>query len=191
MDFLRKESMVILGKYAFQKRGRELNDGFHPQESMDIGISNLIVAIFGILITAVLSGLSIWISNRVLKNSQFNERNKIFIKICSDERDISEKIFRYEQDFNKAKKEEDKLNILLQSDTTLFDFYEKMAILLQEDAIDFSLFEDYFGIKIFSVYDNFMESPLFENSKERYLMYENLSNLFNSLGWSIKEKANE
>lgn len=155
---------------------------------MDIGISNLIVAVVGIIITAILSGLSIWISNNILKNSQFNERNKTFIKICSDEREISERLFRYEQEFNKMKREEDRFYIIIQSDKTLFDFYEKISILIKENAIDLDLFDDYFSIKIFSVYDNFMESPLFDDSRDRYFMYKNLSDLFNLIGLSIREK---
>ena len=146
------------------------------------------MAVVGIIITAILSGLSIWISNNILKNSQFNERNKTFIKICSDEREISERLFRYEQEFNKMKREEDRFYIIIQSDKTLFDFYEKISILIKENAIDLDLFDDYFSIKIFSVYDNFMESPLFDDSRDRYFMYKNLSDLFNLIGLSIREK---
>jgi hypothetical protein len=79
----------------------------------------------------------------------------------------------------------------LQSDKFLFDFYEKIALLIEEDALDIQLFEEYFNMKIFEVYDNFMESPLFDNSKDRYVMYENLSNLFNSFDLSIREKSFE
>lgn len=157
---------------------------------MDIGISNLIIAISGIIVTGILSGVSIWLSNRAIKNNQFNERNKTFIQICVEEREISEKIYNYEQKFNKLKKESEKLELILQADKTLFDFYEKAALLIKEAVLDLELFEEYFNIKIFEVYDNFMESPLFDTYEDRYFMYKNLSKLFNSIGLSIREKTN-
>ncbi|MEK6913655.1 MAG: hypothetical protein AABW47_03215, partial [Nanoarchaeota archaeon] len=123
------------------------------------------------------------------KNNYYNEQNKTFTEIVKNEREITKEMEEYEDKFNRTKSNKEKRDIILVSDSKLFDFYNHLAILIDNDVLDFEMFLDYFGLKISEVYDIFMESSLFETSKDRHNMYKKLSKLFNLMGWSIREKG--
>jgi hypothetical protein len=155
---------------------------------MDFGIVvNILIAFFGFLLT----GVSIFLSQKAIKSSQLIEQHNLFCELYKDERYISDRISEYNKSFDKARKEAEKIDAIIKSDKILFDFYEYIALLIQQNAIDVTMFIEYFNLKIKDAYDLFMESPLFENSGDRFFYYQNLSLLFNNLGLSIKEKINE
>ena len=159
-----------------------------PRRSMDFGIiSNILIAFFGFLLT----GVSIFLSHKAIKSNQLIEQNNLFCELYKEERYISDRIREYNKSFNKAKKGEEKIEVIIQSDKILFDFYEYVALLIQQKAIDTIMFVEYFNLRIKDAYDLFMESLLFENSGDRFFNYRNLSLLFNNFGLSIKEKTTE
>ncbi len=120
------------------------------------------------------------------KNTDSNLTNS-FSNLVKEDMKIRNLIYSYRDKIDNAKGER-KIELIEEGDLLLFTFYDYVAILYFERKISEDVFFNYFGSKIGGVYNNFMESTLFEHSDDRFKSYPNLSLLFNSFSLSIREK---
>ena len=132
---------------------------------MDI---NLILVLIQSL-TSIIALVSILILYRTIKSNEDINQRTIFNEVVKQERELRIKLSEYREEIHKRqKKSKDKENfieITLDYDTLLFNYYEYLAICVNQRLINEKETKLYFKDLLIEVKDRFENSLLF---KERY-----------------------
>lgn len=129
------------------------------------------------LITVIV--LTVTIQN----NKKLNEIN-VFNEIIKQERELRVKLNEYRKDIDNCNKPEQEINIKLDHDTLLFNFYEYLAICIKKKLIKETNAKIYFKILIKNLKKHFKNSQLFKTEVVTKRQYPGILWLFKY--WKIQ-----
>jgi len=147
---------------------------------MDTNIAIVIIQFITVLITIV----SVTILYKTIINSKKLNQNIIFNEAVKQERELRIKLSEYREEIHRRiQNKKDFLEITLDHDTLLFNYYEYLAVCIYQKLVNEKIVRRYFKQPLISVKEKFDNSLLFKKKYAKKEEYPGIQWLFKK--WKI------